>query len=323
MKDAIKKYLKYLKVEKNSPHTTISSYKIDLDQLVVFLTDQGFETNDLEAIKKSHLRLWVGFLHNKGLKRSTIQRKIAAVKSFFKYAFKRGLTQQNASQFLITPKSEKRIPKFIGHGDLNKALNDAFDDESKMDSEMLSEVSPSKQASIYQTQAIIELFYATGIRLSELTGLNIDDVDIRQNQVQVTGKGRKQRIVPFGKAAAEAVSTHIRHRKYLLSNKTLAEDVNALFLSVSGRRIYPRAVQRLVQNFLEEHSEATQKSPHALRHSFATHLLDAGADIRVIKELLGHSSLATTQIYASTSSDGLKKIYKTAHPRAEKLNPKL
>jgi integrase/recombinase XerC len=322
MKDAIIKYLKYLKVERNSPNTTISSYKRDLDQLVLFIADQGFEINELDAVQKSHLRLWIGYLHSQGLKRSTIQRKIAAIKSFFKYAFKRGLTQKNASQFLITPKSEKRIPKFIGQSELTKALNDAFDEETYFDYDSLNEANSSKQASVYQTQAIIELFYATGIRLSELTGLNMDDVDLRLNQVQVTGKGRKQRIVPFGKAATEAISTHLRHRNYLLSNKTTAIDVNALFLSVSGRRIYPRAVQRLVQNFLDEHCEAIQKSPHALRHSFATHLLDAGADIRVIKELLGHSSLATTQIYASTSSESLKKMYKTAHPRAEKLNPK-
>jgi integrase/recombinase XerC len=321
MNEAVNKYLKYLKVEKYSPNTTISSYKRDLDQLVIFLKEQGFETTDLNAIQKTHLRLWIGNLHSRGLKRSTIQRKIAAIKSFFKYAFKRGLTNKNVSQFLISPKAEKRIPKFIGQNDLSNALNHAFEDDDELTSTEVTDTTLT-QSSTRQSQAIIELFYATGIRLSELTGLNITDVDLRLNQVHVTGKGRKQRIVPFGKAAQEAIQKHMSSRKDLLSNKSTSSDVNALFLSVSGRRIYPRAVQRIVQNFLEEHSEATQKSPHALRHSFATHLLDAGADIRVIKELLGHSSLATTQIYASTSSDNLKKMYKTAHPRADKLNPK-
>jgi site-specific recombinase XerD len=322
MKEAVNKYLKYLKVEKNSPETTISSYKRDLNQLIEYLADKGLESDDLDQIHKAHLRLWIGYLHQLGLKKSTIQRKIAATKSFFKFAFKRGHALKNVSQFLISPKSEKRIPKFIGQNDINKALNHAFDED--FDDKQSGEIDSNqiKVASQYQTKAIIELFYSTGIRLSELTGLNINDVDLRLNQVQVLGKGRKQRIVPFGKAASEAIQHHLKFRELLVSNKTTGQDVNSLFLTVRGRRIYPRAVQRLVQNFLEEHSEATQKSPHALRHSFATHLLDAGADIRVIKELLGHSSLATTQIYTSTSSESLKKLYKNAHPRAEKLNPK-
>lgn len=326
MKEAVKKYLKYLKVERNSPNTTISSYKRDLNQLVVFFEENQLDISDLNLIQKSHLRLWIGHLNKNGLKRSTIQRKIAAVKSFFKYAFKRGLINKNTTLFLISPKSEKRIPKFIGRNDLDHALNHAFEDISDPFVEIVDNgPTQNDNNKLYyqkQTHAIIELFYATGIRLSELTNLNITDIDFRLNQIQVTGKGNKQRIVPFGKAALEALTNHINYRERLLSNKSGPDDINSLFLTLKGKRIYPRAVQRMVHDFLSHHSEAIQKSPHALRHSFATHLLDAGADIRVIKELLGHSSLATTQIYASTSSDGLKKMYKNAHPRAEKQTPK-
>lgn len=230
--------------------------------------------------------------------------------------------QKNVARHLVSPKSEKRLPKTIQAEELNAALNS---------SDMAAVADPGNlsvhEAYDVQARAIMELFYASGIRLSELTGLNVSDVDLKNQQLRVTGKGAKQRIVPFGNAAREAISKFLAVRTVLENaasknipgndNITEADSVRPMFLTVNGRRIYPRAVQRLVRKILEEHTEAPQKSPHALRHSFATHLLDAGADIRVIKELLGHSSLAATQIYTSNSSSKLRDIYNNAHPRAE------
>lgn len=305
MKDIKDKYIRYLKIEKNASQHTIAAYQRDLSQLLDFLAKTFPEISDINTLDRHHLRSWLVDLSQRRFKRSTLQRKIATVRSFFKYAFKRGIVKHNIARHLISPKSEKRLPKVISELDLSRTLN------------AHSEVSATDKPYEVQAFAIMELLYASGIRLSELVGLNLSDVDFKARQIRVTGKGAKQRIVPFGTAAFESLNRFISVRDNLLSNKSGHDDVTAMFLSISGRRIYPRAVQRVVKQKLSAYSEATQKSPHALRHSFATHLLDAGADIRVIKELLGHSSLAATQIYTSTSSTKLKEIYKNAHPRAE------
>jgi len=168
-----------------------------------------------------------------------------------------------------------------------------------------------------QERAILELFYSTGIRLSELTNLNIADLDLSQKQLTVFGKGSKQRIIPIGQKALQALQKHLSIRTELFTNETGNGDKNALFLSTGGKRIYPRMVQRIIKKYLLKVSEVTQKSPHTLRHSFATHMLDAGADIRLIKEFLGHANLASTQVYTHTSVERLQKIYSQAHPRAE------
>jgi site-specific recombinase XerD len=162
----------------------------------------------------------------------------------------------------------------------------------------------------------VELLYGCGLRLSELTGLNISDIDFQQRQVLIRGKGYKERIVPVGIAALEAIRKYLAVRIHFIGKNSTNEDRKSVFLGIRGRRLSPRTTQKIVAEFLGP-IEATQKSPHALRHSFATHLLDNGADIRVIKELLGHSSLATTQIYTSASAEKLKQTYKSAHPRAE------
>jgi site-specific recombinase XerD len=163
----------------------------------------------------------------------------------------------------------------------------------------------------------LELFYGTGIRLSELVGLNLDDIDLELKQIKVLGKGSKQRIVPIGSQALKAIKNHLSVRVHLYGKRTDGDARKAVFLAAGGQRLYARAVQRLVENYLTRTSEVTQKSPHVLRHSFATHLLDRGADIRVIKELLGHASLAATQVYTHTSVERLKNVYENAHPRAK------
>lgn len=319
MIELVDKYLKYLKVERNAPRTTRNSYNRDLQQLVTYLNNV-FQIEHANEIERQHLRLWISDLNKQGYKRSSIQRKIAALRSLFSFAYKRGYIHNNISRYLVSPKSEKRVPRFIAKDELISAIDqlritiaDKLASSDEVDRYLASDI---------QVMSMLEVLYATGIRVSELTSINISDVDLKLGQVQVTGKGNKQRILPIGSYAKDSIHLHLKYRSIISDNKIDTDSVKRLYITVRGRSMYPRAVQKMIYKFLNEHTEAQKKSPHAIRHSFATHLLDAGADIRIIKELLGHSSLATTQIYASTSSEMLKKLYKGAHPRAEKENPK-
>lgn len=304
MKNAIHKYLRYLKVERNASGHTITSYQTDLKQFLEFCTSQFGCDDDavpIHDIDRLLIRLWLGKLTDEGLKKSSIARKVAAVRSFFKYAFKRGMIEKNPGHLLIVPKKDKPLPKTSTTEDIGRMMDEV--DTS----------SPRGQ----QTRAILELFYSTGIRLSELVQLNKSAINLSLSQVTVMGKGAKQRIVPIGSQALQAINSHLKTREELHGARTGADAKKALFIAAHGQRLYARAVQRLVKNWLTKTSEVTQKSPHVLRHSFATHLLDSGADIRVIKELLGHASLSSTQVYTHTSVERLKEVYSTAHPRAE------
>lgn len=303
MKSAIDKYLKYLRIERNASPHTITSYKNDLNQFLEFLTRHfGLQDSepDINSVERLTIRLWLGELTEEDYAKTSIARKVAALRSFFKYAFKRGLIERNPALLLIVPKKNKSLPVTATPEDLNR---------------MMEQAEGNNPRSI-QDRAILELFYSSGIRLSEMIGLNTDDVNSELNQIKVLGKGSKQRIVPVGKRALEALSNHLRSRTKLFGPRTDADAKKALFLAAGGQRIYGRAVQRLVKDYLMKTSEVTQKSPHVLRHSFATHLLDKGADIRVIKELLGHANLAATQVYTHTSVERLKNVYELAHPRA-------
>lgn len=304
MKTAIAKYIRYLKVERNASGHTIASYKVDLFQFLSFVAEH-FDMDEpdvnLQSIDRLIIRLWLGELSDAGLTRSTIARKVAAVRSFFKYCFKRELVEQNPAHLLIVPKKEKTLPKTATVDDLNRMM----------------ELIQGDSAESIQDRAMLELFYGTGIRLSELVQLNLDDINPELKQIKVLGKGAKQRIVPMGSQALSAMNKHLETRTLLYGSRTDTDAHKAVFLAAGGQRIYSRAVQRKVKDYLMRTSEVTQKSPHVLRHSFATHLLDKGADIRVIKELLGHANLAATQVYTHTSVERLKSVYELAHPRAK------
>lgn len=304
MKDLIYKYLKYLKIERNASAHTITSYETDLLQFLTFIADYLEVTEDdvdVDKIERLTIRLWLGELSRDGLQKSSIARKVAAVRSFFKYCFKRGHTVRNPAHLLIVPKKDQPLPKVVQKEDLNRMMELADDDHPR----------------IRQDRAILELFYSSGMRLNELVQLNLDDLDIELSQVRLMGKGSKQRIVPIGKEAKKAIIRHLETRKELYGNRTDYDAYKAMFIAAHGQRIYARAVQRLVEQYLKKTSEVTQKSPHVLRHSFATHLLDNGADIRAIKELLGHANLSATQVYTHTSVERLKNVYEKAHPRAK------
>ena len=304
MKEAIAKYIRYLKVERNaSPHTLVS-YENDLNQFLDYcgeIFDLQVEKVDLTRIERLTIRLWLGELSDRGLARNTSARKVASIRSFFKYCFKRGIVERNPAHLLIVPKRDRSLPNTANPEDLDRMM------------ELAGGESPRE----IQDRSILELFYSTGIRLGELVGLNIESVDFDLKQIKVTGKGSKQRIVPLGRESLDALRRHLASRPELYGERTDADARKALFLAAGGQRIYPRAVQRTVEDYLACASEVTQKSPHVLRHSFATHLLDRGADIRVIKELLGHANLAATQVYTHTSVERLKNVYESAHPRAK------
>lgn len=304
MDGLINKYLRYLQVERNASPHTITSYKNDLHSFLVFCASHfNSEPDDvhIEQVNRLLIRLWLGDLTEQKLAKSSISRKVAAIRSFFKFAFRRGFIQKNPAHLLIVPRKDKPLPKTVPAGDIQRMLENIETDSPKS----------------IQDKAILEVFYGTGIRVSELTGLNVRDVDLRTGQIQVKGKGNKERIVPLGKSALVVLKKHLDNRAELFGKRTDEDARKALFLASSGQRAYDRGIRHLVEKYLKKESEVTQKSPHVLRHSFATHMLDNGADIRLIKEFLGHANLAATQVYTHTSVERLKNIYEQAHPRAK------
>lgn len=304
MKALIEKYLKYLSVERNASEHTVVSYKNDLSSFLNFTAEVEKidpENLDVSSITRLSIRLWLGELSEQGMAKSTIARKVAALRSFFKYCFKRGHIEKNPAHLLVVPKKDKSLPKTATVEDIER---------------MMEAVNTETTRGL-QNRAILELFYSTGMRLSELTGLNLTDIDLKQNQVTVKGKGNKQRIIPLGKTVSGILKEFINKRPELYGDRTDADAKKALFIAASGQRIYDRAVGLIVEKYFKLTSEVTQKSPHVLRHSFATHMLDNGADIRIIKEFLGHANLAATQVYTHTSIDRLKNVYEQAHPRAK------
>ncbi|MEX0844045.1 MAG: tyrosine recombinase XerC [Balneolaceae bacterium] len=304
MKALIEKYLKYLSVERNASKHTIISYQNDLKSFLCFsakLEEKEEDQIEITSVTRLTIRLWLGDLSEKGFAKTTIARKVAALRSFFKYSFKRGYVEKNPAHLLVVPKKEQTLPKTATVEDIERMMDEVDTDTVRG----------------LQDRAILELFYGTGMRLSELTGLNVTDIDLKQNQVIVKGKGNKQRIIPLGKTVAGILKEFLEKRTELFGNRTDADAKKALFIASSGQRIYDRVVRYMVEKYLKKTSEVTQKSPHVLRHSFATHMLDNGADIRIIKEFLGHANLAATQVYTHTSIERLKNVYEQAHPRAK------
>lgn len=299
MSEHLERFYRYLSIERNASNHTITSYQTDLNQFYVFLDEllpESVLSNRTEhQIQKHHIRLWLAELSNIGCSKSTLARKIAALRSYFKFLHKRGVITDNPVLTIKTPRRDKKLPETLSADDI----------------EYLFTIIETDSVWGKQTKAIFELLYGTGLRVSELTSLTTGQINMNQRQVKVVGKGNKERIVPFGKRAADALQDFLDHRTELLSAVT-----THLFLTKKGKPIYPRLIQRLTEDFISRSSEVTQRSPHVLRHSFATHLLDNGADINAIKEMLGHSNLAATQVYTHTSVERLKNIFNQAHPRA-------
>ena len=298
MQKAVRSYLEYLEQERNySPHT-IQNYEIDLMQFLEFL--QGEHIGSLRSVDRNTLRSFLGTQLDEGFSRRSLARKIASLRSFFKYLNRKKIVDSNPAMTLVTPKGEKRLPQVL--------------DESSI--QRLFDVPDTSTVEGKRDKAILELFYSCGIRLNELVSLNVKDVNFINSSIKVSGKGRKERIVPVGRKALEAIRTYLQGRNKVGNQFHGAMKNIPLFTLPNQKRIYGAAVTRLVKRCIGEVSEIEKKSPHVLRHTFATHLLNRGADLGAVKELLGHESLSTTQVYTHISTERLRKVYQQSHPKA-------
>src|SRR5438552_6880685 len=344
MIEAIAKYLEYLQSAKNcSPHTVLNYCK-DLEQFVAYLSPPGTRPPGLTGVTHLIIREFVAHLHDYGLRKSSIARKLAALRSFFKYCVREGHLKENPARLVPTPKLPKRIPSVLSAEEMNGFLNQlggsgrgaaAGQTGSRaMLPAPASDVKPRREQSgsarategllLRRDRALLELLYAAGLRVSELTGLNLADMEQKERVLRVRGKGNKERIVPYGAKAQDALENYWPLRDELLlhmagtraSRRSAAPHTDALFLNYSGRRLTQRSVGRIVKKYVRLVNVNWDLHPHSMRHAFATHLLADGADLRAIQELLGHQSLTTTQKYTHASIRQLMDIYDKAHPHA-------
>jgi integrase/recombinase XerC len=313
MKSAVDQYFSYLRSVRNSSPHTLRSYGIDLAQFVSFLTPPGSETPSPRDVTHHMIREFVAHLHDHNLEKSSIARKVAAIRSFFKYSVREGLVIQNPARLVATPKLPKRIPSVPSAEDLNAFLDSiaAAPPRGKR-----SGGGGEDRLLVKRDRAILELLYASGLRVSELTGLNLADMDRKEQMLRVRGKGSKERIVPYGGKAEQAIAAYLPLRDDLLRKAGCRGDSQAVFLNHHGARLNSRSVSRIVKKYIRLVNVNLDLHPHSLRHAFATHLLADGADLRAIQELLGHSSLSTTQRYTHATIRQLLEVYDKAHPRA-------
>lgn len=288
MERYIEKFINYLKVEKNYSEHTILNYTIDLKFFKGFLDNKPIETVDYLT-----LRRFLAILKERNFSKTTIARKLATLRSFFRFLTREGYLKSNLISGLATPKLEKKLPTFLTIPEVVKLIE-----------------SPDKsEESGLRDKAILETLYSTGIRVSELVGLNIEDIDFIGGTVRVFGKGKKERLLPIGDSALRSI------RDYLVMINS-SKEKGPLFLNKLKGRLTTRSVRRIIEKYIRKTALKERISPHTLRHSFATHLLDRGADLRSVQELLGHVNLSTTQIYTHITTERLKDSYEKAHPRA-------
>ncbi|MDO8535479.1 MAG: tyrosine recombinase XerC [Candidatus Omnitrophota bacterium] len=289
MQRYIDKFMNYLKIEKDVSKHTIINYTIDLKVFAHFLGEA-----DISSVDHLALRRFLAELRGKNYSKRTIARKLASLRSFFKFLFREGHIKSNPITAISSPKLDKKLPKFLDVGKVTKLI-----------------MSPDiKTPSGLRDRAILETLYSCGIRVSELVGLDMDDIDFISGVIKVLGKGRKERMVPIGDMALGAI------RKYVEGRAELFKSNSAVFLNSRGGRLTDRSIRRVVDKHIDACCAGEKISPHSLRHSFATHLLDKGADLRSVQELLGHMNLSTTQIYTHVTMERLKNVYDKAHPRA-------
>jgi len=294
MNKEISEFLSFLRHEKNASPHTLAAYERDLRQVAAYLKEREVRWDKAGNVL---LRGFLAELYEKKRKKSTIGRKLAALRSFYAFCVRKKWTTENPAKVLATPKQEKKVPSFLSE-DETIALLDLPLSGKPLD---------------LRDKAILELFYATGIRVSELVGIESGDLHFGERLVRVRGKGKKERIVPFGRKAREALEEYSRARRGLIDKEGVQP---AFFLNYRGGRLTTRSVQRMVRKYIHRTAVARKISPHSLRHSFASHLLGRGADLRVIQELLGHASLATTQKYTHVDLKQLLAVYKKSHPRS-------
>jgi integrase/recombinase XerC len=294
----ITQFLRYLDVERNASDLTIKSYREDLMDLADYLTDDGAKKIEPDAVSPSDLRTYVSALHDAGYDRSSIARKLASLRSFYRFAQRQQLANSNPAKPLRNPRGARKLPHFLTADEIKK---------------LLQTPSLTEPAGI-RDRAMLETMYSAGLRVSELVAINDGDLDLIEGSVRVRGKGRKERIGALGKYAINAIEHYKTVRTQ--SARTPIGKGYPLFRNKFGDGLTTRSVGRMLEKYIAEAGLDGRTTPHTLRHSFATHLLDRGADIRSVQELLGHKSLVTTQIYTHVSTANMKQVYNQAHPRA-------
>ena len=300
LEEGIALFLDHLRKERNYAEHTLNSYRCDLRQFARFLYPRVDDLQlPLKAVQREQVVAFMTELDEKNLKASTVARKLAALRSLFRFLCREGAVAANPAGAIAAPAVVRSRPRHLPVAQVAQAIEAPF----------------AERFTGVRDRAIMEVFYGSGIRLGELVALNLSALDLEEGTIKVLGKGRRERIAPIGAKAREALQTYLLRRVEVLLEFDVAEvDAGALFLNGRGKRLSRRMVQRVVERYLRTVSEAESLSPHLLRHSFATHLLDAGADLVAVKELLGHATLTTTQVYTEVSLDRLREIYARAHP---------
>ena len=291
-------FIDYLKYEKRvSPHT-VTAYESDLSQFFGFL-EERLEIHQLQDVHSEDIRAWViSLLEDESLSPRSVGRKISAVKAYYRYKLKIKELSVNPTLTIHSPKMAKKLPQYVDQRDMEHLFDDIPFEETFEG---------------LRDRTILELFYATGMRESELLNIKTQDIHLQENTIKVLGKRNKERIIPFGNRLEELLTLYLENLQKIFSHGT---ENNYIFVTVKGKPLYPKAVYRIVRKYLDMVTTIDKRSPHVIRHTFATHLLNNGADLNAIKTILGHSSLAATQVYTHNSIEKLKSIYNQAHPRA-------
>ena len=310
-------FLRYVEDERRlSPHT-VEAYRRDLESFVEFLDEHRGGSWTWDEVERLDIRAWLSSLRSSGRADSTLRRKLSAVRALFRFLYRTDRTTTNPARQVRTPRSGTHLPPY-----LTRAQADSLFERLEAPPEVPDDQNDTARIRRIRNRAIVELFYSSGLRLSELHGLDRADLDLQKCQVRARGKGSKERIVPIGSEAVAAITSYLgtgRGTRPPGTTGSLPEESasDPLFMSTTGRRLSRRQIQRVVERIMENVAGADGLSPHALRHSFATHLLDEGADLMAVRDLLGHASLSTTRVYTHTSKERLLEVYRKAHPRAD------
>ena len=299
MQSEIAQFLRYLSVERNASELTVKSYREDLFDLAEYLLEELGADVQPDGVSSRDLRGYAAALHEAGYARTSISRKLASLRSFYRFAQQRQLAQSNPAKPLRNPRGQRKLPHFLTNEEVGKLLD----------------APPTLSVMGLRDHAILETMYSAGLRVSEVVGLNDGDLEFEEGIARVRGKGRKERLSPLGTYAIDALHAYMQCR--VLSAKEANGRDAPVFVNRFGNRLTTRSVGRMLEKYIAELGLDSRTTPHTLRHSFATHLLDRGADIRSVQELLGHKSLVTTQIYTHLSTANLREVYLRAHPRAK------
>jgi integrase/recombinase XerC len=317
---AIDRFVNYLRYERNASPNTLGDYRFDVEQFRDFLTPPGEATMPIGRIDHHVVREFVGWLYDRKLEKSSVARKLAVLRTFFKYCVREGITKQNPAKLISTPKLPKRVPHVLSPAEINafldKMASGVSDAKPNRGRKRRAKSDLDERLILKRDRAILELLYASGLRVSELVGLDLGNVDRAGQMLRVLGKGRKERVVPFGTKAQAALEAYWPVRAELLAYPKMKNDPEAVFVNWRGGRLSTSSVRVLVKKYARLCNVDWRLHPHSLRHAFATHLLADGADLRAIQDLLGHVSLSTTQRYTQATIHELMSVYDKAHPHA-------